>query len=202
MFTLAAHGYDLFIYGLAVPELLNEPGREFTKHGAGYIGSLTLIGMCVGLLVVGPLTDRIGRRSLMMIGVAWFSVGSLVSASATSPEFLGAARVFTGIGLGGVIPCTIALTSEFAPRNRRELYNGVMLVGSSLGAIVASLVGLRLLPDYGARSSTEVAHKPAPDWVARQRLRRARRPHELNSATEATFCSSGKPVLVPDLRET
>jgi AAHS family benzoate transporter-like MFS transporter len=150
MFTLAAHGYDLFIYGLAVPELLNEPGRELTKHGAGYIGSLTLIGMCVGLLVVGPLTDRIGRRNLMMIGVAWFSVGSLVSASATSPEFLGAARAFTGIGLGGVVPCTIALTSEFAPRNRRELYNGVMLVGSSLGAIVASLVGLRLLPDYGA----------------------------------------------------
>jgi AAHS family benzoate transporter-like MFS transporter len=157
MFTFAAHGYDLFIYGLAVPELLNEPGWELTKHAAGYIGSLTLIGMCVGLLVAGPLTDRIGRRSLMMIGVAWFSVGSLVSASATSPEFLGAARVFTGIGLGGVIPCTIALTSEFAPRNRRELYNGVMLVGSSLGAIVASLGALRLLPDYGWRSLFAVA---------------------------------------------
>jgi MFS transporter, AAHS family, benzoate transport protein len=101
MFTLVADGYDLTVYGLAVPELLNGPGWELTKHGAGYIGSLTLIGMCVGLLMAGPLTDRIGRRNLMMIGVAWFSVGSLVCAFATSPEFVGAARGFTGIGSAG-----------------------------------------------------------------------------------------------------
>src|SRR5258705_2467249 len=157
MLTLVADGYDLFVYGLAVPELLNEPGWGLTKHGAGYIGSLTLIGMCTGLLVAGPLTDRIGRRNMMMIGVAWFSVGSLVSTFASSPEFLGAARAFTGIGLGGVVPCAIALTAEFAPRKRPPVFNRVMLGGSSVGAIVASLVALWLLPDYGWRSLFVVA---------------------------------------------
>jgi len=157
MFTLVAEGYDLFLYGVVVPELLNEPGWELTKHGAGYIGSLTLIGMSVGLLVAGPLTDWIGRRNLMMIGVAWFSVGSLVCAFASSPELFGAARVFTGVGLGGVVPCAIAVTAEFAPRNRRQLHNGVVLTGSSLGAIVASLLALWLLPDYGWRSLFVVA---------------------------------------------
>jgi MFS transporter, AAHS family, benzoate transport protein len=157
MLTLVADGYDLFVYGLAVPELLNEPDWGLTKHGAGYIGSLTLIGMCTGLLVAGPLTDRIGRRNMMMIGVAWFSVGSLVCAFATSPEFFGAARAFTGIGLGGVVPCAIALTAEFAPRNRRQVYNGVMLGGSSVGAIAASLLALWLLPDLGWRSLFVVA---------------------------------------------
>jgi AAHS family benzoate transporter-like MFS transporter len=73
------------------------------------------------------------------------------------PEFVGAARGFTGIGLGGVVPCAIALTAEFAPRNRRQLYNGVMLSGSSLGAIIASFVALWLLPDYGWRSLFAVA---------------------------------------------
>jgi MFS transporter, AAHS family, benzoate transport protein len=68
------------------------------------------------------------------------------------PEFVGAARGFTGIRLGRVVPCAIALTTEFAPWNRRQLYNGVMLSGSSLGAIVASFVAVWLLPDYGWRS--------------------------------------------------
>jgi AAHS family benzoate transporter-like MFS transporter len=70
MSTLVADGYDLIVYGLSVPELLNEPGWELSKHGAGYTGSLTMIGMSVGSLVAGPMTDRIGRRNLMMIGVA------------------------------------------------------------------------------------------------------------------------------------
>jgi hypothetical protein len=70
MSTLVADGYDLIVYGLAVPELLNEPGWELSKHGAGYTGSLTMIGMSMGLFVAGPMTDRIGRRNLMMIGVA------------------------------------------------------------------------------------------------------------------------------------
>ena len=73
------------------------------------------------------------------------------------PEFVCAARGFTGIRLGGVVPCAIALTTEFAPWNRRQLYNGVMLSGSSLGAIVASFVAVWLLPDYGWRSLFVVA---------------------------------------------
>ena len=54
-----------------------------------------------------------------------------------------------GIGLGGVVPRAIAVTAEFAPWNRRQLYSGVMLSGSSLGAIVASFVAVWLLADYG-----------------------------------------------------
>jgi AAHS family benzoate transporter-like MFS transporter len=73
------------------------------------------------------------------------------------PEFVGAASGFTGIGLGGVVPCAIALTAEFALWNRRQLYSGVMLSGSSLGAIVSSFVAVWLLPDYGWRSLSVVA---------------------------------------------
>ena len=73
------------------------------------------------------------------------------------PEFVGAASGFTGIGLGGVVPCAIALTAEFALWNRRQLYSGVMLSGSSLGAIVSSFVAVWLLPDCGWRSLSVVA---------------------------------------------
>ncbi|MFF0527876.1 MFS transporter [Nocardia amikacinitolerans] len=149
--TIVADGYDLIVYGATVPSLLDEPGWGMTTGTAGLIGSWTLVGLMVGFLVAGPLTDRIGRRRIMMIGVAWFSVGCAICALATSPEFLGAARFFTGIGLGGVVPSAVALTMEYAPRDRRQIYNSMTLTGYSIGGIVAALVAIALLPDHGWR---------------------------------------------------
>ncbi|NEW26630.1 MFS transporter [Nocardia cyriacigeorgica] len=149
--TIVADGYDLIIYGATVPSLLEEPGWGLSKETAGLIGSWTLFGLMVGFLVAGPLADRIGRRTIMMAGVAWFSLGCAVCAAATSPEFLGAARFFTGIGLGAVVPSAVALTVEFAPSNRKQIYNGLMLTGYSFGGIIASLAAIALLPDHSWR---------------------------------------------------
>ncbi|MEV0075306.1 aromatic acid/H+ symport family MFS transporter [Nocardia neocaledoniensis] len=149
--TIVADGYDLIVYGATVPSLLEEPGWEMSASTAGLIGSWTLIGLMFGFLLAGPLADRVGRRKVMMVGVVWFSAGCAVCAVATSPEFLGAARFFTGIGLGGVVPSAVALTMEFAPRHRRQFYNGMMLTGYSFGGIVAALVAIALLPDHSWR---------------------------------------------------
>ncbi|MEV6062813.1 aromatic acid/H+ symport family MFS transporter [Nocardia asteroides] len=149
--TIVADGYDLIVYGATVPSLLEEPGWEMSASTAGLIGSWTLIGLMVGFLLAGPLADRIGRRKVMMAGVVWFSAGCAICAVATSPEFLAAARFFTGIGLGGVVPSAVALTMEFAPRHRRQIYNGMMLTGYSFGGIVAALVAIALLPDHSWR---------------------------------------------------
>ncbi|MGW5570341.1 MFS transporter [Nocardia thailandica] len=149
--TIVADGYDLIVYGATVPSLLDEPGWGMSTATAGLIGSWTLVGLMVGFLVAGPLTDRIGRRRIMMIGVAWFSLGCAICALAVSPETLGAARFFTGIGLGGVVPSAVALTMEYAPRDRRQIYNGLTLTGYSVGGIVAALVAIALLPDHGWR---------------------------------------------------
>lgn len=146
--TTVADGYDLIVYGATVPNLLDEPGWHMTTGTAGLIGSWTLVGLMVGFLLAGPITDRIGRRKVMMTGIIWFSVGSAICALAQSPEFLGTARFFTGIGLGGVVPSAVALTVEYAPAARRQLYNGLNLTGYSIGGIVAALAALSLLPDH------------------------------------------------------
>ncbi|RMI28816.1 MFS transporter [Nocardia stercoris] len=155
--TTVADGYDLIVYGATVPKLLHEPGWHLTPGAAGAIGSWTLAGLMVGFLVAGPLSDRLGRRKIMIMGVAWFSVGSLVCSLAQSPEFLGAARFLTGIGLGGVVPSAIALTVEFAPKHRRQLYNGLTLTGYSIGGIISALAAIALLPDHGWRMLYAIA---------------------------------------------
>ncbi|AHH17489.1 benzoate transport protein [Nocardia nova SH22a] len=144
--TIVADGYDLIVYGATVPNLLDEPGWHMSAGTAGLIGSWTLVGLMVGFLLAGPITDRIGRRKVMMVGIVWFSAGSAICALAQSPEFLGVARFVTGIG--GVVPSAVALTVEYAPTARRQLYNGLTLTGYSVGGIVAALAALALLPGH------------------------------------------------------
>ncbi len=154
--AILADGYDLGIYGATLPTLLKGSGWDMGPALAGAIGSYTLVGMMVGYLLAGPITDRVGRRPILVAGIAWFSVGSGICALATGPGFFGAARFFTGIGLGLVVPSAIALGVEFAPRGRHQIYNGLLLTGYAVGGVGAALAGLFLVPHLGWRG---------PYWV-------------------------------------
>lgn len=149
--TIAVDGYDLIVYGATVPRLLVEPGWGLDANGVGMIGSWTLAGLMVGLVGAGPLADRIGRRRLIMLGVLWFSVGALFCALAHSPFAFGVARFATGVGLGGVVPSSVALCVEYAPSNRRQLYNALTLTGYSFGGVLCALLAIALLESHGWR---------------------------------------------------
>ncbi|MEQ3551926.1 aromatic acid/H+ symport family MFS transporter [Pseudonocardia nematodicida] len=149
--VIVVDGYDLIVYGTVLPTLISgewalDPGQ------AGFIGSLALIGMLIGALVAGVVTDRIGRRRLMMICVAWFSIAMAFCALAPSPEVFGALRLVAGIGLGGVVPTAIALTVEYAPAGRRNATNALMFSGYSVGGVLSALAGIALLETLGWRS--------------------------------------------------
>ncbi|WP_084210778.1 MFS transporter [Pseudonocardia acaciae] len=149
--TIVFDGYDLIVYGSAVPSLLAEPGWGLNPAGAGVIGSYALVGMLIGALASGALSDSLGRRRIMLVGVTWFSALMIGCALAPGPELLGLLRFLAGLGLGGVIPSAIALTVEYAPREHRQLYNALMFAGYSVGGVVAALLALFLLADHGWR---------------------------------------------------
>ncbi|AQH04375.1 MFS transporter (plasmid) [Burkholderia sp. KK1] len=149
--TIAVDGYDLIVYGATIPRLLEEPGWNLSPASAGMIGSWTLAGLMVGLICAGPMADRIGRRKLIIAGVLWFSLGSLLCAIAHSPHTLGIARFFTGIGLGAVVPSSVALVIEYAPRSRRQLYSAVALTGYPVGGVLCALLAIAMLQSQGWR---------------------------------------------------
>ncbi|MBV9922576.1 MAG: MFS transporter, partial [Pseudonocardia sp.] len=153
-------GYDLIVYGAIVPSLLDEPRWNLGPAEAGAIGAATLVGMLIGALGAGALTDVVGRRKIIIVSVTWFSVSMLLCSVAPTAGFLGAFRFLAGLGLGGVIPSVVALTVEFAPMNRRQLYNAVMFAGYSFGGILSAVLALALIPLYGWRIMLAVGAAP------------------------------------------
>lgn len=147
--VIVLDGYDLVVFGATLPVMLRDPSWGMTTAQAGAIAGYALVGMLVGALLVGTLTDRLGRRRVLLGTTVWFSVAAGLCAVAPNPEVFGILRILCGVGLGGMLPTAIALTSEFAPAARRQLYNSVVQVGYSTGGVVATLIAIPVLPALG-----------------------------------------------------
>jgi AAHS family benzoate transporter-like MFS transporter len=157
--TILADGYDLIVYGATLPSLMHQWGLE--KSALADVHSMTLGGLMIGFLVAGPLADRIGRRVVMLAGVTWFSLLCIVCALAPSFTVFGAGRVLSGIGLGAVVPSAVALASEFAPARRRQLFNGITLIGYPIGGVLATVAALVVLPNADVIAN---AVPPSEHW--------------------------------------
>ncbi|MFI6577936.1 MFS transporter [Nocardiopsis sp. NPDC050513] len=149
--TITVEGYDLIVYGVALPSLSTEPGWGMNAGQIGMLGSLAYVGMLVGALVCGHLSDRWGRRRLILASIAVFTVCTGACAVATAPWQFGALRLLAGVGMGGVMPSVVALTKEFAPRRRASLIVTLVLAGIPVGGSIAALTAALWLPLLGWR---------------------------------------------------
>lgn len=151
--AIIVDGYDLIVYGVVVPTLVGG-GAEWTLSTpeAGRIGAYALIGMLIGAIGIGTITDVVGRRRIMIGCIAWFSAAMVLAAIAPNPDLFAIARFVAGLGLGGVVPTAIALTIEFAHERHRNMTNAVMFCGYSVGGILVSLIGTFVIPNLGWRA--------------------------------------------------
>jgi AAHS family 4-hydroxybenzoate transporter-like MFS transporter len=114
--------------------------------------SAGLFGLMIGALLLGPLADRIGRKRIIVLSTLAFGLGTLITSLVNDVSVLLAIRFLTGLGLGGAMPNTVALTSEFSPHRRRATMVMVMFVGFSIGAALGGLLAAALIPQFGWRS--------------------------------------------------
>ncbi|WP_407635570.1 MFS transporter [Effusibacillus pohliae] len=150
-FTIFGEGYDLGIYGAVLPALMEYKEWSLSPAQAGAIGSYALIGMLVGAVCVGTITDLIGRKKTLAFCVSLFSVMMSLAAMASSPEMFGLYRFIAGIGCGGLIPTASALTIEYTPVKRRSMMYAFMYSGYSIGGVLAALLSMFFLQEYGWR---------------------------------------------------
>ena len=116
-------GYDLVVYGTVVSTFLRDPTQigPVNPALAGALGSYALVGVLVGALLAGSVGDFLGRRKVMLIAYAWFSIGMGITALTSSAGLFGVMRFVTGLGVGALVATTGAIVSEFAPPGEKNL---------------------------------------------------------------------------------
>lgn len=154
-------GYDLVIYGATLSTLMggNEIG-ELSPAVAGTLGSYAMIGVMIGALSAGAVGDRLGRRKVMITAIAWFSIGMGITALTTTVAMFGLFRFLTGIGVGIIVATGGAIIAEFAPANRRNLFNAIVYSGVPAGGVMASLLALALEDAIGWRGLFLIGASP------------------------------------------
>jgi AAHS family 4-hydroxybenzoate transporter-like MFS transporter len=108
-----------------------------------------IIGVATGALLTGPLTDRFGRRPMMLGTVVWFSVLTLAVTQASDLNELLVLRFLACLGLGGLVPMAVVVSSENAPRRVRATMVTLATCGYSIGAASGGLLAAQLIPLYG-----------------------------------------------------
>lgn len=137
-------GIDLQAAGLAAAGIKAAYAPAATVLSTFF--SASTMGLFIGALFGGPLSDRIGRKGVLVASVALFGLFSILTAFAQDMDQLTWARLLTGLGLGGALPNMIALVAESSPEDRRSANVALTYAGTPLGGALISLINLALVP--------------------------------------------------------
>lgn len=148
--VVAADGYDTAAIGFIAPSLVQEWG--IARVALGPVMSAALVGLGIGAVLAGPLADRLGRKAVLILSVAFFGLWSLAAAFANSVESLTVLRFCTGLGLGAAMPNAVTLMSEYAPSRVRAVVVNTMFCGFSAGLALGGFASAWLIPHFGWQS--------------------------------------------------
>lgn len=143
-------GFDTAAIGYIAPSLMNDWG--ISRPALAPVLSAALIGMAIGALLIGPLSDRFGRKKLLLGSVFVLGSACLASAFSQNIETLTWLRFVTGLGLGAAMPNAVTLMSEYCPERRRALATTAVFCGFPLGLSLGGFLAAWIIPDFGWRS--------------------------------------------------
>ncbi|HWW66229.1 MAG TPA: multidrug effflux MFS transporter [Sphingomonadaceae bacterium] len=135
--ALAPLSIDMYLP--ALPTMARDLGAQPAE------GSLTVAaffaGLCLGQLIHGPLSDRIGRRIPLLAGIAVYVIASAGAALSNSVEMLIAARLLQALGgCAGLVVSRALVRDRFPPQESAHVFSMLLLV-MSLAPILAPLLG-------------------------------------------------------------
>ena len=150
---------DVILIAFLLTPIRTEFGLDATQ--TGFVASAGFAGMFLGAAIAGRIADRVGRKTVFQATLVLFSIGALLSSLAPTFETLLLARVVAGLGLGGELPVAATLVTEYAPRASRGRFIVLLESFWAYGTILAGVVALVVLPQFGWRGAFVVGALPA-----------------------------------------
>ncbi|MGA5134876.1 MFS transporter [Streptomyces olivoreticuli] len=136
--------YEIFMSGVLGAVLADEfrLGRTATST----VLASAFIGMFLGVVVMGRLADRFGRRVCLLASIGIYATFSLVGAASVNAPMLIAARFLAGVGIGPELPLADAYLSDLLPARFRGRYTAWAYTVSFLGVPTVGLMAHWLVP--------------------------------------------------------
>jgi EmrB/QacA subfamily drug resistance transporter len=138
---------DVTIVNVALPSLVRELGAT-TTNLQWVVDAYTLVFAAL-ILAAGSVSDRFGRKGILLVGLGVFSAGSIVGGISQSADQLIAARAFMGIGAAAIFPSTLSLIANvFTERAERAKAIGLWGATTGVGVAAGPIVGGWLLEHF------------------------------------------------------
>jgi MFS family permease len=151
IFLNALDGFDVLSSAFAAPGITKEWG--IPRSELGIMLSAELIGMGFGSIFLGGLADKIGRKPAMLICLVIMALGMWLAHGSNSVGSLTAFRFFTGLGIGGMLATTNAVTAESTSKESRSLAMALYVIGYPVGGVIGGYAAQSwLLVDYDWRA--------------------------------------------------
>lgn len=148
MLCIALVAIDSTILATAVPSIVDDLGG-FAQFP--WLFSVYLLAQAVSVPIYGKLADQVGRKPIMLFGVALFVVGSILCGAAWSMPALIAARAVQGIGAGAVAPMSMTIIGDLYSVRERARVQGYLasvwgassIIGPTLGGVFSDFLTWR-----------------------------------------------------------
>jgi AAHS family 4-hydroxybenzoate transporter-like MFS transporter len=143
-------GYDVAVMASATPSIAKDWGVN--PGELRWVATAAVFGIAISALLVSPLGDYFGRRTVLLTGFAVVGFSTLMGATASTQDALFAWRLLTGIGMGACLPNALAMGAEYAPAGKRTALVALLACGISLGSASSGLIAPPILALGGWRA--------------------------------------------------
>ena len=147
----ALDGFDVLSSAFAAPGITEEWG--IPRSELGIVLSAELVGMGFGSVILGGVADKVGRKPAMLICLVIMAIGMYMAHNAGGVTPLTVWRFITGLGIGGMLAATNAMTAETSSKSGRSLAMALYVIGYPVGGVIGGFAAQSwLLVDYDWRA--------------------------------------------------
>src|SRR5213595_3625303 len=148
--ALVVDGMDLQMLALALPSISKD--LHVSTLMAGALSTFTLVGMGIGGVLAGWLSDRVGRVRIVWWAVFVFTLCTGVIALSREYWQIAVMRFVSGFGIAALYSIGTLLAAEYVPTKIRTTVLGTLQAGWSVGYVIAALLSAYILPMFGWRA--------------------------------------------------